>query len=245
MRWTEPGPSRSACLRRTRTSGATTSHGLATNFRRANCCACRWSDPFETVWTLNQLAQDYAACAKWAVESGADCIEINLSCPNVTTCDGQLYQDTAQAKVVCETVRGAIGATPLIVKIGHVTTDEAADELVRAVGESISAFAMTNSIAAKVGNPAGDLLFDGEKRGICGSAIRDASIAQIRRFSAAIEAAGEDVKLIGVGGIASAADVAEYLRAGAHACHLATSAMVEPEVGLTIRKAMTRQETRE
>ncbi|MCA9069275.1 MAG: hypothetical protein KDA84_10150 [Planctomycetaceae bacterium] len=34
-------------------------------------------------WSLEQLAADYAQCAKWAVESGADCVETNFSCPNV------------------------------------------------------------------------------------------------------------------------------------------------------------------
>ena len=42
--------------------------------------------------------RDYAQCARWAVESGADCVEANFSCPNVATCDGQLYQDARQAR---------------------------------------------------------------------------------------------------------------------------------------------------
>jgi dihydroorotate dehydrogenase (NAD+) catalytic subunit len=44
-------------------------------------------------WTIDDLADDYARCARWAVEAGADGVETNFSCPNVSTCDGQLYQD--------------------------------------------------------------------------------------------------------------------------------------------------------
>ena len=41
-------------------------------------------------WSTDDLAADYAQCARWAVDAGADAIEMNFSCPNVATCDGQL-----------------------------------------------------------------------------------------------------------------------------------------------------------
>src|SRR3954452_765690 len=55
---------------------------------------------FQHGWSLDDLANDYARCAYWAVDSGADSIETNLSCPNVTTRDGQLYQNPDDAGVV-------------------------------------------------------------------------------------------------------------------------------------------------
>lgn len=36
-------------------------------------------------WTVDDLAADYAKCAKFAVESGADVVETNFSCPNVSS----------------------------------------------------------------------------------------------------------------------------------------------------------------
>ena len=70
-------------------------------------------------WGSNELAADYARCSKWAVESGADCVETNFSCPNVNTCDGQLYLDMEQSAIVSEAVKSAIGSLPLIIKVGH------------------------------------------------------------------------------------------------------------------------------
>src|SRR6266568_3565209 len=35
----------------------------------------------EPSWTLDDVSDDFARCAKWAVESGADCVEANFSCP--------------------------------------------------------------------------------------------------------------------------------------------------------------------
>ena len=66
-------------------------------------------------WTIDQLADDYARCARWAVEAGADAVETNFSCPNVATCDGQLYTQPQDAALVAQRVREAIGRVPLIV----------------------------------------------------------------------------------------------------------------------------------
>src|SRR5437868_5968725 len=51
----------------------------------------------EERWTIDDIADDFSRCAKWAIESGADCVEANFSCPNVASADGQLYQHPAAA----------------------------------------------------------------------------------------------------------------------------------------------------
>ena len=154
-------------------------------------------------WSIEDLAADYAKCASWAVESGADAVETNFSCPNVSTCDGQLYQQPTDARRVAETVREAIGDVPYIVKIGHVPTVDGAIELLDAVGPSIDALAMTNSVATQV-RDGQSLTFAGQRRGICGAAIRDASIQQTKRFADLIAERNLGIQLIGVGGIQNA-----------------------------------------
>lgn len=187
-------------------------------------------------WTIDQLADDYARCARWAVESGADCVETNFSCPNVATCDGQLYQQPADAALVAERVREAVGDRPLIVKLGHVTEEEEMERLLEALAPHIQAAAMTNSVAATVTDAAGDRLFDGQKRGICGAATFEPSLAQVRLARDVIARRGWKIDLIGVGGASSADRVRRYLEAGAHAVHIATAVMVNPAVGLEIRR---------
>ncbi len=194
-------------------------------------------------WDLRRLAEDYAICARWAVESGADCIEANFSCPNVSTCDGQLYQDADQSRLVATVIREAIGTTPLIIKIGFVPPNVSPQPLVTALSGIVDALAMTNSISAKVGKSTELLMFDGQPRGICGDAIRDSSIDQVRRFAEETARQNSPLKLIGVGGISAATHVESYLRAGAHACHLATSVMVDPSVGIRIRKSLKQSDS--
>ncbi|MBX3437616.1 MAG: hypothetical protein KF861_09010 [Planctomycetaceae bacterium] len=184
--------------------------------------------------TLDELADDYALCARWAVESGADCIETNFSCPNVCSRDGHLYQEPTPAGVVAQRVREAIGATPYLLKIGHFTESDSASQLLKAVSRYVDGLAMTNSVAATVRDAAGNVMFDGQKRGICGDATREASVSQVRMFAEIMEEWGRPLALIGVGGASSAAHVDEYLDAGAEAVHIATAAIVDPLVGCRI-----------
>ena len=189
-------------------------------------------------WSLSDLADDYAQCAKWAVESGADAVEANFSCPNVSTCDGQLYQQPADAAVVAERIREAIGGTPFLIKIGRTTEHQDADALLNAVGPFVDALAMTNSVATKVKQPDGSYLFDGERRGICGDATRNASLEQTRLFAGLIAKKSLPIRLVGVGGASTAGHVREFLNAGAESVHIATAAMVNPQLALEIRREL-------
>jgi dihydroorotate dehydrogenase (NAD+) catalytic subunit len=192
----------------------------------------------EPDWSLDDLADDFARCARWAVESGADCIETNFSCPNVATCDGQVYQQPAAAAIVAQRVREAVGKTPYVIKVGFSTDPAQANELVDAVASYADALSMTNCISATVRGSDGAPLFNGDPRGIGGEAIRAASVAQVRRFTEYAKRGGYRTKFIGVGGIATAEHVKEYLDAGAESVQLATALMVNPLVGIEIRRQL-------
>ncbi len=192
-------------------------------------------------WSMDDLAADYAQCAKWAVESGTDCIESNFSCPNVSTCDGQLFQQPESAATVAARVREAVGDVPYIIKIGRVTSREEAAALIDAVSPYVDALAMTNSVATRVRSDDGGLMFDGNQRGICGDATRNASVEMARLFADLIEERSLDTKIIGVGGASTAGHVREYLAAGAESVHIATAAMTDPLIGLRIREELATQ----
>ncbi len=186
-------------------------------------------------WDMDEVAQDYARCAAWAVESGADLVEINLSCPNVETCDGQLYQQPENASVVAQCVQSAIQPTPLLAKIGYVPDPGQAERLLSALAPHVDGLVMVNGFSARVLEPSGEALFDGQWRGICGKAMRDVSLTQIRQFRLLRDRLGLTTQLIGVGGIFDATDVQAYFEAGATSLQLATAPMVDPFVAIKLR----------
>jgi dihydroorotate dehydrogenase len=192
----------------------------------------------DSVWSLTDIAEDFARCARWAVESGADCIEANFSCPNVASADGQLYQHPEAAAEVAAKIRGAIGAKPLLIKIVHVTDKSLASVLTEALARHVNALVMVNCISAKVMQPDRQPLFGGQKRGIAGDAIREAALNQIRLFAEVTSEHHLNMRLVGVGGIATAEQVVSYLNAGSRTVQLATSAMLNPRIGLEIREKL-------
>jgi dihydroorotate dehydrogenase len=189
----------------------------------------------EPDWTVDQLADDFALCARWAVESGADCVETNFSCPNVSSADGQLYQQKRPAAIVAECVRAEIGKTPLIIKVGFFDDKSRCEELLDAVAPFADALAMTNCISAVVEQSISEKIFNGQPRGIGGDAIRVTSVEQVRLFAKLVHERGYSTKITGVGGISTSAQMRDYLAAGAESVQLASAVMVDPLVGIKIR----------
>lgn len=179
----------------------------------------------EADWLIDQVAEDYARCARWAVESGADFVELNFSCPNVASCDGQLYQNAEDARIVAQQVRGSIGDTPILLKIGHVTSPADAMSLVRAVSGIANGLVMINCIAAAIESDT-EALFGGMRRGIAGRAIQQAVLRQVDLFQRAVTAENANLEIVAVGGIASIDDVEAGLNAGAVGVQVATAAML-------------------
>ena len=196
-------------------------------------------------WSLDELADDYAVCAKWAIESGADCIETNFSCPNVCTQDGQLYQQPEAAALVASRVKQVTGSVPYLIKIGHLPEKTEADKFLQAVLPFASGIVMTNSVATTVVDQEQNLLFDGQQRGICGAATKQASLNQLKLFADLVAELPEEVDrphLISCGGISTADDVIQFLSAGAQATHLATAAMCDPLIACQIRQTLSESE---
>ena len=194
-------------------------------------------------WTLQEVAKDYARCARWAVDAGADLIEINLSCPNVSTCDGQLYQQPEDARVVAEAVKEAISETPLLAKIGFVPDDTRALALLSELADSVDAMIMVNGISARILDAEGASCFGGEYRGVGGLAIFDRCVDQVSRFRKLVSEHQFPTEIVGCGGVATADDVLAMLDAGALAVQIATAAMIDPALGLTLRRELNRRRT--
>lgn len=189
-------------------------------------------------WGVLEIAEDFRQLAAWAKDAGAQAVEANLSCPNVRTAEGQLYQSSDASRMICERVREALGETPLVLKIGLFERREQAEAFIEAVEPYAAALSSVNSMSAYVEDTEGRRLFDGAMRGIGGACIRDRSNAEAAMLASIIRERGSRLKVIGVGGIRSAADVRARLDAGAHHVQIATAAMLNPLVALEIRREL-------
>jgi dihydroorotate dehydrogenase (NAD+) catalytic subunit len=163
---------------------------------------------------------------------------VHLFVGHYTSADGQLYHQSQAAGTVAARLREEIGSIPLLIKIGHVTDEPSATGLAKALAPYADALVMINCIAATVLDEHHKPLFDGQRRGIAGEAIGQAVVDQVRLFARVIRQNALKLKIVGGGGIATAQHVREHLNAGSHAVQLATAAMLDPRVGLEIRRAL-------
>jgi dihydroorotate dehydrogenase len=194
----------------------------------------------EPGWSAAQVADDYAQCAAWAAEAGADVIEANFSCPNVCSAEGQIYCDANLSEAVTQTIRGAIGGTPLLLKIGVFPNAENQRAFLHAVAGNATGITLVNGISRPVLHADGRPVF-GEnyiKAGVLGRIIHEPCVAAVRDARAVIEHENLPLALAAVGGVSSAADYQDFIQAGADAILCGSSPMYLPHLACEIKNAL-------
>lgn len=177
------------------------------------------------------LASDYSRGAAMAREAGADMVEINLSCPNVSSGEGEIFTDPDFSKELCREVKKVLRDTPLIIKIGYLTDPKLLQETVRATASFVDVISGINTLSFEVINQDNAPALPGENRlrsGICGASIRECGMAQTKRLVHLRKQQKYDFAIIGVGGIMTVKNIQEYLEIGADAVMSATGAMWDP-----------------
>lgn len=188
---------------------------------------------------LKTISDDYAICANWAFESGADVVEVNFSCPNVSTRDWMLFMQADASQEVLSRIRDLIDDKPLLVKLGYVNDVDLARHWVKISEGLVQGLVMVNCIGAKVATLGGKEWFDGAPRGIAGTAIAGTVRSQLELFQSHIREQRSSLKTIAVGGITRSEDVAAYLEGGVEAIQVATAAMLDPFWAVKVRTALS------
>jgi dihydroorotate dehydrogenase len=179
-----------------------------------------------------------------AVDAGAALIEANLSCPNVSRGEGALYLDPEAIALVTRALKSVLGSTPLILKMGAFSTEEAQRSAFLAAARSgAQAISGINTIVGQIMRPAGGPALgpDRPTGGVCGAPIRDVGLSFTRRGRRLIEEEGLDLGLIAVGGVMCAEHAIDYLAAGADIVQSATGMMWDPYLAQKFHQARARK----
>jgi dihydroorotate dehydrogenase (NAD+) catalytic subunit len=178
-------------------------------------------------------AEEYAAVAKRAVESGADAVELNVSCPHVKQTGAEIGQNPKLLAEVVQIVKAAINK-PLIVKLSPNVTDITvlAHAAVEAGADALTAVNTLRAMAvdAETMQP----ILANVKGGLSGPAVKPVAL----RCVYDIHEAFEDVPIIGCGGISDWRDAVEFFLAGASAVQIGTAVATDIEVFQTINKGV-------
>ena len=180
-------------------------------------------------------AEEFAQLAAAVAEAGAQIAEINLSCPHPKAAYGgslTAQDPQAAAAVVVATAEHLpviAKLTPNVADIGTVA--------VACAQAGAAAVSAINTLAALDVDPELErpLLGNGFG-GLSGVAIRPIGLRKVLEIVQALNHAGFDTPVIGMGGISNAEDVVRYLLCGAHSVQIGTSLTGDPEHMSTITR---------
>ena len=186
----------------------------------------------ETGDAVEQLADDFARCARWAIEAGADMIEVNLSCPNVASGEGDVYLDPKTSSMAVEATRTAIGErVSLSAKLGYYADIKLMHAVLENITPFLDALTLINSVKFRVVDSNGSAYFPGADReyaGVGGTAIRMLAHDNVRSAIEFLRQRNLNIPVIAIGGVTRPDHVDEYLDLGATVVAIGTTAIWQP-----------------
>jgi len=176
-------------------------------------------------------AEENAKVSKKAVDSGADAIELNVSCPHVKETGSEIGQNPKILAEVVGKVKAAVDK-PVFVKLSPNVTSivEIAEAAVKAGADAVTAINTIKAMA--IDTEATMPILSNKTGGLSGPAIKPIGIRCVYEVYEQVK-----VPIIGCGGIANWRDAVEFLLAGASAVQIGTALALK---GPSIFKAVIR-----
>jgi len=154
-------------------------------------------------------------------------LELNVSCPNVET-GLVIGADPAETALALQQVRPE-SAKPLIVKLTPNAIDPAA-VAAAAEGAGADAVSLVNTLKGMALDPeTRQPWLGGRTGGVSGPAIRAIALEQVAAVASRVQ-----IPVIGMGGISSGRQAADFIAAGATAVAIGTESFREPAAGWRI-----------
>jgi len=177
------------------------------------------------------LVADYARCAAWAAESGADAVEVHLAVPDPFAEQAQmLYENALLAAHIVYRVRASV-AVPVLAKLGVFRSPRVLHETATKLAAWTSGFVLVHGFHRRVLDDKGNPAFEGAGR-------ERADVVGHDIFPIASRRAGAwDRAVLAVGGITTVERAQDLLREGADAALVATAAIFDPLFAARCRQA--------
>ena len=188
------------------------------------------------------LSADYAQCAAWAAECGADAIEVQLATPDPFTEQPQMiYENVTLAARILYRTRTSVGL-PVLARLGPFKTPRALHETATRLAPWAHGYVLVHSINRRVFDEKGGPAFEGvgrERADVVGAQTFTVAARQVAEMLAWRKAGAWDRAILAVGGISTVERARDVLREGADAVLVATAALFDPLFAARFRQIRT------
>ncbi|MDE7406574.1 MAG: dihydroorotate dehydrogenase [Clostridiales bacterium] len=176
---------------------------------------------------------DYVRIVQLLSDTDVDMIELNISCPNVKKGGMAFGVDPDGVEHIVKAVR-PVCKKPLIVKLTPNVADISKNALA-AQNAGADAISLINTVAAmavdyKTRRP----VLNAVTGGLSGPAVKPIALRMVYNSYKAV-----NIPIIGMGGIVSGTDAAEFMLCGAAAVQVGTANIFEPYAAINILNELT------
>jgi len=191
---------------------------------------------------MEPLVEDYARCAAWAAQSGADAIEVHLATPNPLSEQVQMiYENVPLSAHILYRVRTTV-TVPVLAKLGAFKTPRLLHETATKLAPWASGFVLVHGLTRKVVDDKGAAAFEGagrERAEVVGAQTFEVASRQVEELLSWRKAGAWDRAILAVGGISTVERATWLLREGADAALVATAALFDPLIATRFRQALS------
>lgn len=172
--------------------------------------------------------EDYCEVVERLADEPVDMLEINISCPNVKEGGIAFGQNAKAAEDITKAVK-KYAKQPVIMKLSPNVTD--ITEMAKAVeAGGADAVSLINTLTGmKIDINRRQFVLANKTGGVSGPAIHPIAVRMVYQTANAVK-----IPIIGMGGVASAADAIEMILAGASAVSVGTANFYNPGVTMEI-----------
>ena len=176
--------------------------------------------------------EDYCEVVEKLAATNIDLLELNISCPNVK--EGGIGFGTSP-QMAAEVTRRVkeVSKQPLIVKLSPNVTDIV--EIAKAVeGAGADGLSLINTLVGmKIDVNTKKPVLANKIGGFSGPAIKPVAVRMVYQVAQAV-----DLPIIGLGGIMTGEDAAEFILAGADAISVGTATFANPRACIDIKEGL-------
>ncbi len=166
-----------------------------------------------------------------AVGAGAEAVELNFACPNVTgnAIEGEMFQDGRLVHNTFDAAREMFPGIKLGLKVGRFNNLEQARSVIYEFYGNVDFVSTINALSVPIialdGTP---ILIGRERAGTCGEILREISLRQVEMIAKLRDSANYDFEIHAGGGITEPAHVEQFKNAGGDGFFSGSAVLANP-----------------